>query len=68
MAHGSEVCCILGVCCVPGSTEQKNALVIMIRQAHPTMTEAKATAAASRVLKEHGSFRTIPKILREFSA
>lgn len=64
----NEVCCILGVCCPAGSAKQKDALVAMIRKAHPDMTEAKAQAAASRVLKEHGDFRTVPKILREFAA
>ena len=67
MSNG-EVCCILGVCCPPGSTEQKDALVAMIRKSYSEMTEAKAQAAASRVLKEHGNFKTVPKILREFAA
>ena len=68
MSNGSEVCCILGVCCPPGSAEQRDALVRLIKQQHPDMSEAKAQAAASRVLKEHGNFKTIPKILREFAA
>jgi hypothetical protein len=67
MSNG-EVCCILGVCCPPGSAEQREALVHLIQKAHPNMPKSKVQAATSRVLKEHGNFKTIPKILREFAA
>ena len=67
MSNG-EVCCILGVCCPPGSVEQREALVHMIQKAKPTMTDAVATAAAMRILKEHGNFKTVPKIVNEFAA
>jgi len=42
--------------------------VHLIQKQYPDMTEAKVNAAASRVLKDHGNFKTVPKILREFAA
>ena len=65
MANG-EVCCILGVCCPPGSAEQRTALEQMIQKAKPAATEAKVKSCASRILKEHGQFRTVRKIVAEF--
>jgi hypothetical protein len=65
MSNG-EVCCILAVCCPPGSDAQRQALEHMVQKARPDATEAKVKACVSRILKEHGQFRTVQKIVREF--
>ena len=59
--------CVIALTCAPGSGQQREALVRLIRAQHPEMSEATATACAMRILKEHGLFRTIPKIVREFA-
>ena len=53
MSNG-EVCCILGVCCPPGSAAQREALVHMIQKSHP---HKDAEKAADRVLALYDSFK-----------
>ncbi len=38
----------------------------MIQKARPGATEAKVNACAARILKEHGQFRTVQKIVAQF--
>lgn len=42
-----EVCCILGVCCPPGSTQQANALVGEMMKAKVCSDVAEASAIAA---------------------
>lgn len=46
-----HVCCILGVCCPPGSQEQIDALASELSVAHPDMEVPYAQKAAAWVLK-----------------
>lgn len=62
MSNG-EVCCILGVCCPPGSSEQREALIREVKKQRPKMTEADVEVAADRILAAHGFFADVPVIL-----
>lgn len=62
MSNG-EVCCILGVCCPPGSSEQRQALVREIQKQRPKMSEADAVAAANRVLTAHDDFDDVVALI-----
>ena len=64
MSNG-EVCCILGVCCPPGSAEQLAALTDSIEHHHNhPMTHAEAESAAKRVLAKHDYFRDVAKLMK----
>lgn len=65
MSNG-EVCCILGVCCPPGSAAQRLALVHMIQKAKPSLSDDMAGVAADRVLAKHEMFRNVAAIVNEF--
>lgn len=58
MSNG-HACCILGVCCPPGSPEQADALTQMIATARPGWGEEACKAAAKRVLAVHDHFRGV---------
>lgn len=61
MSNG-EVCCILGVCCPPGSAAQREALVHEVQKKHPHLSDEKAGRKADRVLEKHDCFRDIAAI------
>jgi len=67
MSNG-EVCCILGVCCPPGSDAQHEALVHEIQKQRPGMPIEQATAAATRILERLDHFRAVSSILDEHPA
>jgi len=58
MSNG-EVCCILGVCCPPGSDAQRQALVHEVQKKHPHVSAEKAVEAADAVLKAHDNFEDV---------
>lgn len=58
MSNG-EVCCILGVCCPPGSPAQFSHLVEMIQQTKPHWSIDEVEAAAVRVLTTHNNFADV---------
>lgn len=62
MSNG-EVCCILGVCCPPGSAAQREALVHEIQKQRPDMSDEKAGKKADKILKKHDCFRDIAAIV-----
>lgn len=64
MSNG-EVCCILGVCCPPGSEAQRTALVHEVQKRHPHMSDEHAGHRADRVLAKHDCFRDIAGIFDE---
>lgn len=64
MSNG-EVCCILGVCCPPGSAAQHEALVHMIQKAKPALDDAAASKVADRVLAQHDMFRSVAALVNE---
>lgn len=66
MSNG-EVCCILGVCCPPGSEAQRLALVHEVQKRHPGMDSEKAGKKADRVLEKHDFFRDVVGIFDEAS-
>lgn len=57
MSNG-HVCCIVGLCCPPGSAEQLVALTEEI-QKHHRCSRAKAEAAATAILVAHNYFRDV---------
>ena len=56
-------CCVLGICCEPGSVEQFEELVAMVHKGYPKLNDARAAAAAYRVLSEHDHFRRVKQIV-----
>lgn len=64
MSNGSEVCCILGVCCPPASARQREALEHMIAKHLGCSHDAKeARAAAERVLARFDAFRGVKEAI-----
>jgi hypothetical protein len=63
MSDDPRACCILGICCPPGSVDQFEALVQAISKANPKLSDARAAAAAYRVLSEHDHFRRVKQIV-----
>ncbi len=55
MSNG-EVCCILGVCCPPGSPAQFDHLMELIAAQRPKMSAQDVKLAAKRVLADHNNF------------
>lgn len=62
MSNG-EVCCILGVCCPPGSAAQRVALATSIKK-HHKCTLHDAEAAADRILAKHDCFRDVAALIQ----
>jgi hypothetical protein len=62
MSNG-EVCCILGVCCPPGSAEQRTALVHEIQKRHPSLTDDIAGKKADKALKKFDYFKGLATII-----
>ncbi len=62
MSNG-EVCCILGVCCPPGSLDQQMALAHEIQKHRPHLDEDKALKAADRILRKHDNFADIAQLI-----
>lgn len=58
-----EVCCILGVCCPPGSPRQREALTQMIQKSRPHLSQERVTAKVDQILTDHDQFRKIAQIL-----
>lgn len=62
MSNG-EVCCILGVCCPPGSAAQAHALDEMIQKSRPHFNADQVQAARERVLEHFTNFSDTAKII-----
>ncbi len=62
MSNG-QVCCILGVCCPPGSPAQVEALTAWVREMRPALDDTAATAIAEHVLGVHAHFADLAAAL-----
>jgi hypothetical protein len=62
MSNG-EVCCILGVCCPPGSAAQREALAHEIQKQRPNFSEEHAQKAADKVLAKYNNFADLASLL-----
>jgi hypothetical protein len=62
MSNG-EVCCILGVCCPPGSAAQREALVHEVQKRHAELDEAEAGKRADRILKKFDNFKHVAELM-----
>lgn len=63
MSNGSEVCCILGVCCPAGSLAQSDALIHELQKQRPKLSPEQAAKKAARILAKHENFAAIAEIL-----
>lgn len=61
MSNG-EVCCILGVCCPPGSPQQRDHLVELI-QKQSGCKILEAGMRAEEILREYDNFSNMRKLI-----
>ena len=54
-----ELCCAIGVCCAPGSSEQADAMRRLVARKHPGVSESDGAAMAQSILDAHNSFKAI---------
>ena len=70
MGNGDgRACCILGICCAPGSDEQRAALVeVLTKHYKDDLTDAQVTAAAADILAQHADFNDIGALVDRVKA
>lgn len=69
MANGGpRACCVLGICCLAGSAEQRQALIDIIKKRHTKLDDERAGKRADHVLKKYDHFRDLAALVDEDAA
>lgn len=65
MSNG-HACCILGVCCPPGSAEQRATLAKEIQKHYTHLSDEAAEACAREVLDASENFAGVARIVKAY--
>jgi hypothetical protein len=63
MSDNGQACCILGICCQPGSAAQREHLTAMLARQRPELAPDRVDALAAKILDAHGYFQEVAKLL-----